>query len=81
MRARWTGIVLVVLALAGCAGVPSSGPVEQGSIIDDADEFDVAFNPRGPQEGASQSEILLGFIAAALNPSNDYEVEIGRAHV
>jgi len=74
VRARWAGIVLVALALAGCAGVPSSGPVVPGSIIDDEDQFDVAFDPGGPQAGASQSEILLGFIAAALNPSNDYEV-------
>ncbi len=74
MRGRWAGIVLVALALGGCAGVPSSGPVEPGSIIDDEDSFDVAFDPGGPQVGASQSDILLGFVAAALNPSNDYEV-------
>ncbi len=74
MRARWAGLVVVALALAGCGGVPSSGSVEPGSIIDPAALIDVAFNPRGPQAGDSPSEIMLGFIAAATNPSNDYEV-------
>jgi hypothetical protein len=74
MRARWVGLV-VVLALAGCGGVPSSGPVEAGSIIDEEEaRIDVVFSPGGPQVGASQSEILLGFIAAATSPSNGYDV-------
>lgn len=74
MRARWAGIVIVALALAGCSGIPTSGSVEPGTIIDEAGTIDVAFNPLGPQSGASQAEILLGFIDAATNPQNDYEV-------
>lgn len=74
MRARWAGLVVVALALAGCGGVPTSGSVEPGAIIDEGDAIDVAYNPRGPRVGASQSEIMEGFIAAATNPQNDYEV-------
>lgn len=74
MRASWAGVVIVALTLAGCAGIPSSGSVEQGTIIDEGDLLPVAFDPQGPQAGDSQSEIILGFIAAATNPSNDYEV-------
>lgn len=75
MRARWAGLVVVALALAGCGGVPTSGSVEPGSIIDEASaELDVAYNPGGPLADATQSEIMLGFITAATNPQNDYNV-------
>lgn len=74
MRALRVGMVVVVLALAGCGGVPSSGSVVPGSIIDEEDLIDVAFDPQGPQAGDSQSEIMLGFIAAATNPQSDYDV-------
>ena len=75
MRARWAGIVVVALALAGCGGVPSDGSVEPGSIIDEgAADLDVAYNPGGPLTGATQTDIMLGFIIAATNPQNDYAV-------
>ncbi len=74
MRARWAALVVIALAVAGCGGVPTSGSVEPGSIIDEEDLIDVAYNPLGPRVGATQSEIMLGFIAAATNPQNDYDV-------
>jgi len=74
VRARWAGIVVAALALAGCGGVPASGPVEAGSIIDAGADIDVAYNPGGPLTGATQTEIMLGFISAATNPQNDYSV-------
>lgn len=74
MRARWAGVLVVALALAGCGGLPSSGPVEPGSIIDEATLDDIAYDPPGPQDGATPTEILEGFINAATNPQNDYAV-------
>ena len=74
MRARGAALLVAVLALAGCAGIPSSGSVEQGTIIDLGPDIDVAFNPLGPQPGASQEEILQGFIDAATNPRDDFDV-------
>lgn len=75
MSARAAAVLVAVLALAGCAGIPSSGSVEPGAIIDEAEALiNVAFNPLGPQDGATQNEILLGFIDAATNPQNDFDV-------
>lgn len=75
MRVRAAAVLVAVLALAGCAGIPSSGSVEPGAIIDEAEALiNVAFNPLGPQDGATQNEILLGFIDAATNPQNDFDV-------
>ncbi len=75
MRARWAGLVAVVaVALAGCGGIPTSGSVEAGGLIKERDLIDVGFNPGGPQLGATPSEIMQGFIAAATNPQNNYDV-------
>lgn len=74
MRKRWASILIVSIALAGCSGIPTDGPVEPGSIIDDQGIIDVAFDPRGPQAGATQAEIVEGFIVAATNPSDGYAV-------
>lgn len=68
-----TAISLGIL-LAGCVGIPQSGPVQQGNGTAANDEIDVIFQPAKPVAGASQSEILTGFIRAALNPQKDYEV-------
>lgn len=69
-----TGILALGLLLAGCVGIPESGPVRQGNGTAANDEIDVIFQPAKPVAGASQSEILTGFIRAALNPQKDYEV-------
>lgn len=79
-RGRRRAIALSCLAvvtgflLAACVGIPSSGPVERGEPLVSNDELDVVFQPSKPVDGASQEEILLGFIQAALNPREDYEI-------
>ena len=48
--------VAVVLILAGCVGIPSSGGVKAGPLIDDPDSPEVEFVVSGPQKDASQEE-------------------------
>ena len=55
-------VVLLGLALGGCVGIPMSGPVQAGGLIDEDPELDFGFLPSGPQPGADQSAILSGFI-------------------
>lgn len=71
---RWAGLALLFLLLAGCGGIPTSGGVQQGGRIDEAPPIDTAYNPAGPQKGDSQLGIMRGFILAATNPQNDYDI-------
>ena len=78
MRSRRTAIVAVttvaLVALAGCGGIPSGGPVQSGQFIDEAEDIKVGYAPGGPQAGDDQRAILQGFINAATNPADNYAV-------
>ena len=67
------GALLLVLVTA-CSGIPRSGPVEAGDAIGTADDIDVIFLAADPTIGASQQEILNGFIQAAKSPQDDYAI-------
>lgn len=62
------------LGLAGCGGIPTAGPVEVGGLIDEDTTPDFGYLPPGPQPDAEPAEIVSGFIQAATNPQNDFEV-------
>lgn len=66
--------VLTAVALAGCAGIPSSGSVHQGAALTASDTSPIEFFPAGPAENATQEQILRGFLEAASGPQNDYAV-------
>lgn len=72
---RGLGVALAAaLALSGCAGIPGSGPVEPGlSDINQAEQL-VQFSAFGPTIGASQEELVRGFLIAANSPTDDYSV-------
>jgi hypothetical protein len=70
-------VALAVLALiAGCAQIPRTSSVKEvGPIQEQNDGLgQVDFLPSGPQPGATQDEILKGFIQAQVSPQNDYQV-------
>ena len=64
----------VVLALAGCVGIPTSGGVNDGAAIDNqvAPEFLVL--PNDPVPGSNQQQILADFMQAVSSPQNGYSV-------
>ncbi|WP_395243707.1 GerMN domain-containing protein [Agromyces sp. MMS24-K17] len=66
--------VVVAAVLAGCATIPSSGPVRQGEQQEAAELPDLDLLAAGPQPGATQEEILRGFIDAATDPRNNYQI-------
>ena len=74
MRAPWAVLVVAALALSGCGGIPTGGSVVPGSLFDEESAIDVAFDPNGPQPGATPQQILDGFILAATNPADGYQV-------
>jgi hypothetical protein len=66
---------LILLSLTGCAALPVSGPVRIGpDLTPNVDVESFYYSPSGPTEGASQAEILNGFLAAGTGPQNDYAV-------
>lgn len=67
-------VVGVALGLVGCGGIPTSGSVQQGQLIDEEIAPDFGYDPSGPQEGATQADILTGFIQAATSPQDDYKI-------
>jgi hypothetical protein len=65
----------LVLILTGCAALPVAGPIRIGpDLVPTTDGDSFYYSPSSPFDGASQSEILNGFIAAGTGPQNDYAV-------
>ena len=63
------------MALTGCASLPIAGPVRIGpDLVPTTDGDSFYYSPSSPFDGASQTEILNGFIAAGTGPQNDYAV-------
>ena len=71
---RFIGLVLV-FALTGCASLPVAGPIRIGpDLVPTTDGDSFYYSPSSPVDGATQAEILNGFIAAGTGPQNDYAV-------
>jgi len=64
----------LVLALAGCVGIPTSGGVNDGAIIDDQVAPDFLVLPSDPVPGSTQQQILADFMQAVSSPQNGYAV-------
>lgn len=75
-RARSAALLaaLTIASLAACASIPTSGPVREGLQTLDQFESSIVFRPSGPSAGASQEEIVRGFVRAASSSAGDYEV-------
>ncbi|MDX2377055.1 LpqB family beta-propeller domain-containing protein [Microbacterium sp. LRZ72] len=74
MRARTVAaLTALVLVLAGCAGLPRSGPVNPGPELGSEPVVpDFSFFPDGPQPGATPRQIVEGFVSAATNPEDGW---------
>lgn len=65
----------VMGVLAGCAQIPTSGPVERGDQVQDTnDEPAVRVLPRGPVAGQSPIEVVKGFLDASASFEDDHAV-------
>lgn len=67
-------IAAVVLALAGCTNLPTGGPVQIGGPLNAPDDAQVQYLASGPVAGATQQEILDGYLAAGAAAQDDYRV-------
>ena len=74
MRKFMILLLASVTMLASCTSVPSSGDVQSADIDTDSANADVDFLPPGPSAGATQEEIVQGFIAAGAAAQENYRV-------
>lgn len=72
-RAILAGLVLSTL-LAGCVGIPTSGGVETGPVIDAQLPPDFVYVPSGPTPGGEPEELLEDFMLAMRGPQNNYAI-------
>lgn len=67
-------LLLAVLVLTGCVGIPTSGEVTVGQKLEEQDSGDFEFFPLAPTEDADQEAILAGFVAAFTGSADDFRV-------
>jgi Lipoprotein LpqB beta-propeller domain/Sporulation and spore germination len=77
-RARATIVAVAAAAamsLAACAAVPTSGPIEQGPVIDpgESSQF-IRVIAAPPSVGASPTEIVRGFLEANASLESDHAI-------
>ena len=67
--------IVLVATLTGCASLPVSGPVRIGpDLATPTDGNSFYYSPASPVDGATETEILSGFISAGTAPQNDYSI-------
>lgn len=71
---RNVAVALLALVLTGCAALPTAGPVQVGGPIGVELLAEVDYLPAGPSAGATQREILDGFIAAGASAQSNYRI-------
>ena len=67
-------LALPAIVLAGCVSVPFQSGVDAGGPIDTGVDANFDFLPSGPSEGATQEEILSGFLAATTASQDNYRI-------
>jgi hypothetical protein len=76
-RLRPWALAAAVAALAGCAGIPTSGEVHVGQelpAVGGLGDVDVRVIPPGPLPGMSPSDVVHGFLRAVVNREGNYEI-------
>lgn len=63
---RRLAAVVVALLLGGCAAIPTSGPVQRVEDESGFGESTVRYSPAGPAPGATEAQIVRGFLDAML---------------
>jgi hypothetical protein len=67
--------LIAILGTSACAQIPTSSEVRQGQYIGGGlSNEDLYYSPNPPSLGASQEEIIRGFLNAGTGPQDDYAV-------
>ena len=72
---RGSLILAVVMGLAACASLPTTGDVRPGLAAGPSDSgSDVAYLPQGPSDGMTPEQVVRGFIDAASSPKDSWGI-------
>ena len=72
---RAVSLVLILGVLAACTGVPTSGPIEQGPVVDSAESSQfIRVIAAPPSAGAKPEEIVRGFLDAHASLEQDHAI-------
>lgn len=63
---------ILSLALVGCSGIPTSGPIQEVPMSAQPPGIDIA--PEPPQAGITQDQLIEGFLQAMADPEGDFAV-------
>jgi hypothetical protein len=74
MRKALVAALVLLVAVTGCTGFPTSGGVDVGEVISEEIDSGIVFGPDEPLKDATQEEILNGFLQAAVAPGGNYEI-------
>jgi hypothetical protein len=74
MKKLLLSLLAGVMLLSSCTSIPGSGGVQSAEVDIGPSNADVDFLPPGPSAGASQEEIVQGFIAAGTAAQENYRV-------
>jgi hypothetical protein len=74
MKKLLLSLLAGVMMLSSCTSIPSSGEVQSAQIDTGLSNADVDFLPPGPSAGATQEEIVQGFISAGTAAQENYRV-------
>ena len=76
MRRAWGAALAaaMIVALAGCVGIPTSGGVNDGAVIDDEANPEFVVLPSDPVPGSTPEQILADFMQAVSAPQGGYAV-------
>lgn len=69
------GVLVGILALGGCAGLPTDGTLQPGNKVGETTpDARWQFTPPGPSEGANPADIVYGFLDAGESTADDWEI-------
>ncbi len=75
MKSKFFSLTFVALVISGCADVPTSSAIKEGSLIGTVAEGSIVrVIAARPQIGMSPEQILNGFLNAAASSENDYAI-------
>jgi len=71
----WAAVLATALSLSACSLVPTSGPIEQGPVVDSSEvtQF-IRVIAAPPSPGASPQEIVRGFLEANASLEQDHAI-------
>lgn len=73
--AAWVMAVVVLLVVAGCAAIPTSGPVGKSDPMGPRDNsVNINFQQFSPVDGASAESIVSGFVDSGTGINDDFQV-------